>query len=124
MPEPPALVPGFDDFAVMRQSIEQRRRHLRITEYAIFALPNTLGHSAKAGLVVMMMEVRSFSRLIVEHDKVAAGQIIGETALAATVGLALQSVDEIDNGVKAASCIAADAGSRDGYREVRACQRR
>jgi hypothetical protein len=56
MPEPPALVPGFDDFAVMRQSIEQR--------VVIFASPNTLGHSAKARLVVMMMEGRSYSRLI------------------------------------------------------------
>jgi multidrug efflux pump subunit AcrA (membrane-fusion protein) len=61
----------------------------------------------------------SDSRLIIEHDKVEAGPMLGEPALAATAGLALQSVDEIDNGVKAAPCTAADAGSRDSYREMR-----
>src|SRR6516162_11507988 len=37
---------------------------------------------------------------LVEHDKVEAGQIISQTALPTTAGLALQSVDEIDNGIK------------------------
>ncbi len=32
--EPQALVAGLDDVAVMRQSIEQRRRHLRVAEHA------------------------------------------------------------------------------------------
>jgi hypothetical protein len=31
--EAPGLVPGFDDFAVMGQSIEQRRRHLGVAEH-------------------------------------------------------------------------------------------
>src|SRR6516165_6493958 len=52
---------------------------------------------------------------LVEHQEVEAGQIISQTALATTAGLALQSVDKIDNGVKATPCTAADAGSRDGY---------
>jgi hypothetical protein len=56
MLEAPALIAGFDDFAVMRQSISRA--------VVIFASPNTFGHSAKARLVVTMMEVRSFSRLI------------------------------------------------------------
>jgi hypothetical protein len=34
MLEAPALIAGFDDFAVMRQSIKQRGRHLRIAQYA------------------------------------------------------------------------------------------
>src|SRR6516164_9180284 len=55
----------------------------------------------------------------VEHDEVEAGQIISQTALPTTAGLALQSVDEIDNGIKAAPWTAADAGSRDGYRKMR-----
>ena len=31
--EAPALVAGFDDFAMMGQAIEERRRHLSVTEY-------------------------------------------------------------------------------------------
>src|SRR5262249_34416121 len=45
-------------------------------------------------------------------------QIIGETALPTTASLALQSVDEVDDSVKAASCTATDAGSRNGYGEM------
>src|SRR6516165_4028501 len=42
----------------------------------------------------------------VEHDEVEVGQIISQTALPTTAGLALQSVDEIDNGIEAAPCTA------------------
>ncbi len=45
--EAPALVAGFDDFAVMGQAVKQRGCQ-----------------SPKARLVVMMTEVRSYSRLI------------------------------------------------------------
>ena len=31
--EAPALVAGFDDFAMMGQAIEERRRHLGIAEH-------------------------------------------------------------------------------------------
>jgi hypothetical protein len=40
---------------------------------------------------------------LVEDDEVEPGQIIGEPSLPAGAGFVLQSVDEIDNGVEAAS---------------------
>src|SRR5687767_7931479 len=55
----------------------------------------------------------------VEHDKVEPGQVIGETALPTTTGFAFEPVDEVDDGVEAASRTAADAGPRDGYGEMR-----
>ena len=33
MPEPERVVPGLDDVAVVRQSIEQCRRHLGVTKH-------------------------------------------------------------------------------------------
>ena len=34
MLEAPALVAGFDDIAVVREAVEQRRRHLGVAEHA------------------------------------------------------------------------------------------
>ena len=56
---------------------------------------------------------------LIEHDKVETGQVIGEPPLPAGAGFALQSVDEVDDGVKAASGAAANAGPRDGYGQMR-----
>src|SRR6266852_8143643 len=52
---------------------------------------------------------------LVEHDKVHAGEIFGETALAGGTGLILQPIDEVDDGVEAAAGAAANAGPSDGY---------
>src|ERR1700759_3526368 len=55
----------------------------------------------------------------IEHDEVEAGQIVGESTLPTATRLALQSIDEINDGVKAAARASADAGSRDGNGEMR-----
>jgi len=55
----------------------------------------------------------------VEYDEVEPRQVIGDTALPATPGLALQSVDEVDDRVEATPCAAADTGSGNGYGEMR-----
>src|SRR5215471_11331376 len=55
---------------------------------------------------------------LVEHDEVETGQVIGEPALPSGTSFALQSIDEVDDGIKAASRTAADAGSRDGNSEM------
>ena len=49
--EAPTVVAGLDDIAVVGEAIEQRGRHLGITE--------ALGHSPNARFVVTMIEVRS-----------------------------------------------------------------
>jgi len=51
VPEPPTVVAGLDDVAMMGQIIEQPA--------VIFGSPNTLGHSPKARFVVTITEVRS-----------------------------------------------------------------
>ena len=54
--EAPAVVAGFDDVAVVREAVEQA--------VVILASPNTVAQSAKARLVVTMIDVRSYRRLI------------------------------------------------------------
>ena len=49
--EPPAVITGFDDVAMVG-----RRSSNAVV---ILASPNTLGHSPKARFVVTMIEVRS-----------------------------------------------------------------
>ncbi len=54
-----------------------------------------------------------------EHDEVHAGEIFGEPPLSAGAGFAFKPVDEVDDGVEAASDATANAGSRDGYGQMR-----
>ena len=62
--ESPAVIAGFDDVAVVSQTIEQRGRHL--------GSPNTLGHLPNARLVVTMIEViRADGRRV--EQKLTAG---------------------------------------------------
>jgi hypothetical protein len=49
--EPPAVVAGLDNIAVVGQPVEQRSGHLGVAEHA--------RHSPKASLVVTMTEARS-----------------------------------------------------------------
>src|SRR5271169_1071376 len=56
---------------------------------------------------------------LVEHDEVHAGQIFGKAILAAGASFVLQSIDEIDDSVKAPSGAAADAGPGNGYGKMR-----
>ncbi len=53
--EAEAVVSGFEDVAVMSQTVEQRGRHL--------ASPKTLAHAPKLRLVMMMTFVCSYGSL-------------------------------------------------------------
>ena len=55
----------------------------------------------------------------IENDEVHAREIFSEPALPAGAGFALQAIDEIDDGIEAAPGAAADAGSRNCYRQMR-----
>ena len=46
----------------------------------------------------------------VENDEVHAREVFGEPPLPAGAGFALQPLDEVDDGIKAAPGTAADAG--------------
>src|SRR6516225_4298857 len=127
--EAPALVSGLDNFAVMGQPVEQRGRHLGVAEHAWpFAEGQVGGDDDGSALVepADQMKEQLSTGLgeweiaeLIEHDKVETGQVIGEPPLPAGAGFALQSVDEVDDGVKAASGAAANAGPRDGYGQMR-----
>src|SRR5580704_17916359 len=55
----------------------------------------------------------------VENDEVHAREIFGEPRLPAGASFALQPIDEVDDGVEAASGAAADAGPRNRYCQMR-----
>src|SRR5207244_6489439 len=56
---------------------------------------------------------------LVENNEVDAGEIFGEPPLPAGAGLALQPVDEVDDGVEAAPGAATDAGPGNRYGQMR-----
>src|SRR5207302_10241164 len=56
---------------------------------------------------------------LVENNEVHAGEIFGEPPLPTGAGFALQPIDEVDDGVEAAPGAAADAGPRNGDRQMR-----
>src|SRR5436309_4822832 len=55
----------------------------------------------------------------VENDEVHAREIFGEPPLPAGAGLALQPIDEVDDGIETAPGAAADAGPRNRYGQMR-----
>src|SRR4029077_5243065 len=126
--EAPGLVAGFDDFAVMRQSIEQRGRHLGVCEDAWPFAEGQVGRDDDGGALVKaadQMEEQLAAGLgereiaeFVEDDEVEPGQVIGEAALPAGTGFTFQPINEVDDGVKAAPRAATDARAGDRYCKV------
>jgi hypothetical protein len=124
----PALVAGFDDFAVMGEPVEQRGRHLGVAEDAGPFTKGQVGGDDDRGALVQsadQMEEQLAAGLgereiaeFIEDDEVETGQVIGQAALPARTGFALQPIDEVDDGIKAATRAAADAGSRNGDGKV------
>src|SRR4051794_1664 len=55
----------------------------------------------------------------VENDEVHAREIFGEPPLPAGAGFALQPIDQVNDGVEAASRAAADASPRNRDRQMR-----
>ena len=106
--EAPAFVAGLDDVAVVSETIEQRRRHLRIAEHAWpFAKGEVGGDDDRGALIETadQMEQQLAAGLgegqiaeFVEDDEVEAREIIGESPLATGAALSLELVDEIDGG--------------------------
>src|SRR4051794_16442607 len=127
--EAPALVTGFDNIAVMSQSIQQRGCHLGVAEDARPFGEGEIGGDDDRGALVEpadQMKEELAAGLgegqiaeLVEHDEVHAGEVIGEPSLPAGAGLALQPVHQVEDDVEAASCAATDARSRDGHGEMR-----
>ena len=126
--EAPGLVAGLDDLAVMGETIEERRRHLRITEHARPLAESEVGGDDDRGALIEpadQMEQQLPAGLgegqisqFVEDNEVEADEIVGQTSLTAAAGLAFQPVDQVDHGVEPAPGSAADAGPGDGDGEM------
>ena len=127
--EAPALVAGFEDFAMMGQAIEERRRHLGVAKYTGPIAKGQIGGDDDRGALVepadQMKEPLAAGLSegqiaeFVENNEVHAGEIFGEPPLPAGAGFALQPIDEVDDGIEAAPGAAADAGPRNSYRQMR-----
>src|SRR5246127_4751351 len=127
--EAPALVPGFDDFAMMGEAVEERGCHLGVAKHTGPITKgqiggdndgNTLIESAdqmKEQLAAGLSEGQIAE--LVENNEVHAGEIFGEPPLPPGAGLAFKPVDEVDDGIEAPPGAAADAGPRYRYGQMR-----
>ena len=106
----PAVVAGLDDVAMMGETIEQSRRHLRITEHARpFAKSEICGDDHRGPFVKAADHVeqklpaslreRQIAEFI-KDDEVEPGEIIGEPSLPAGPSFGLEPVDQIDGVLK------------------------
>ena len=104
--EAPAVVSGFDDIAMMGQTIEQCGRHLGVGEDGRPFAEGEIGGDDDRGALVepadeMEQELaaslseRQIAELV-ENDEVHAGQLIGNPALTGVAGFGLEPVDQID----------------------------
>src|SRR5205823_14119406 len=117
--EAPALVAGFDDFTMMGETIEERGRHLGVAKHTGPIAKGQIGGDDNGSALVKpadQMKEQLAAGLserqvaeLVENNEVDAGEIFGEPPLPAGAGLALQPVDEVDDGVEAAPGAATDA---------------
>src|SRR5581483_7982317 len=111
--ESPAVVAGLDDVAVMGQPIEQRGGHLGVAEHTGPLAEGKVGRDDYGcALIEPADEVEQklatglgegqISELV-QDDEVHPGQMLGKPALPPVAGLGLQTVDEVDHIVEAAT---------------------
>ncbi len=135
--EAPGLVAGLDNLTVMGETIEQRGRHLRITEHARPFAEGKVGGDDDRGALIEpadQMEQQLPAGLserqiaqFVENDEVEGGEIVGQASLTAGASLIFETVDQIDNGVEpppgtALGCRPGRWQSQDGFCRFR-CRR-
>ena len=98
---------------MVRETVEQRCRHLGIAEHTRPFAEGEVGRDDDRGPLIKTAdqveqqlpaglgegEIAEF----VEDDEVEAREIIGKSSLATGAGLGLELVDEIDGGVEASS---------------------
>jgi hypothetical protein len=120
--EPPAVVAGLDDVAVVGQAVEPGRRHLGLAEHTgPFAKGEVGGHDHRGLLVEAADQVeqqlstglgeRQIAQLI-QHDEVHPAQIFGHPSLTTGASLGLEFVDQFDDVEEPAPLAIADEGSR------------
>ena len=127
--EAPAVVAGFDDVAVVRETIEEGGGHLGITEDARpFAEGEVGGDEDRGALIELADEVEEELAAglregqiaeFIEDNEVDARQLPRQPALAAAAGLALEAIDQIHHVVEPAAGASADTAAGNGDRQMR-----
>lgn len=110
------------------QAIEQRGRHLRITEHGRPFTEGQVGGDDDRGAFVKaadQMEEQLTAGLgegqiaqLIEDDEVQPGHVVGEPTLLAAAGLCLEAVHEVDDVVEAAAGAVANEGAGNGDGEM------
>ena len=94
--EAPAFVAGFDDFAVVRQAVEERRGHLGVAEDTRPVAEGEIGGHDDGGFLrdADQVEQQPPTRLgerqvakLVQNDQVEPDQMLGGASLTAGPGL-------------------------------------
>ena len=128
MGESPALVAGLDNVAVMGETIEQGRGHLRIAEHGgPFPKGEVRRDRNRGDLIELADEMKQqlsaglgegeVSELI-EDDQIAPAQLVGGAPLVAGPGFGIEVIDQIDDVVAAGPGAVADASAGEGSRTL------
>ena len=114
---------------MMGQAVEERGCHLGVAKHTGPIAKGQIGGDDDGSALVKpadQMKEQLAAGLsegqvaeLVENNEVYAREIFGEPALPAGTGFALQAIDEVDDGVKAAPGAAADAGPGNRYGQMR-----
>src|SRR5918994_214594 len=109
---------------MMGEPVEERGGHLSVAEDARPLAEGQIGSDDDRGALIEaadQVEQELAAGLgkgqiaeLVENDEVHAGEVVGETALAAGAGLGVEPVDQVDDVVEAAAGSGSDAGPGDG----------
>ena len=129
IPEAPALIAGLNNFAVMRQPIQQRSGHLLVTKHRR-PFPKGQIRSNHNGhpLVELRDQVKQqltatsgkwqIPQLVQDHE-VAAQQLLRQSPLTSLTRLRLQLIDQIHHIVKPPCGTVSDAHSCHCHRQMR-----
>src|ERR1700689_3203203 len=119
--EPPAVVAGLDDVAMMGQTVEQCGRHLGVAKNTRPFAECEIGcHDHRCLLIEPADQVeqqlsaslceRQIAELV-EDDEILAAQIVGQASRPSGSALGLKSVDQINDIEESASGTTTNAGA-------------
>ena len=124
----PAVVAGFDDLAVMGETVEECGSPFGVTKDRGSFTESKLGSdNDRSAFIEAADEIeqqlpaclgKGQIAQFVEHDEVNAGKGICKAALPAATGFSFEPVDQINDIVEAASGSFADAGLRNGHGQM------
>jgi len=125
--EAPALVAGLDDLAMVSEPVEQRCRHLGVTEHRWPFAEREVGGDDDRGLLVKSADQveqqlatrhreQQIAELVQDHE-IEPVEMIGDTALPPGAGLGLEPVGQIDRVLEPDASTATHAGTADRDRQ-------